>query len=120
MEPLPVKFWEIGSPVPERAMAFYSSVCGWDFGPKDEIGYYPAESGSDGIPGGIFDTQKGPPFGMICVQVPDLNRWIELAIDAGGGIAIPPTKVPDLESMFAVVLDPDGNRLGFFWQPQEK
>lgn len=120
MEPLPVKFWEIGSPAPERAMAFYRAVCGWEFGERDELGYYPAESGSEGIPGGIFDSNGVPPFEMICVPVPDLGEWIAKAIDSGGMVSIPPTQVPDLDAMFAVVLDPDGNRLGFFWEPHKQ
>jgi predicted enzyme related to lactoylglutathione lyase len=116
-DPLSVKFWEIGSPDPSRSKEFYGRVCGWQFEEPDELGYSPPSCGVDGIPGGIFDTLGGPPFGMICVKVPDLEFWIERAVEAGGTLTIPPTPVPDVDAKFAVVLDPDGNRLGFFWEP---
>lgn len=119
-EPAHVVFWEIGSPDPSRSAAFYERVCGWTFGPPDILGYRPASVGERGITGGILDTNGAPPFCMIYVQVDDLEASVAIALESGGTLAIPPTQVPELESRFAVVEDPDGNRVGFFSEPPTK
>lgn len=69
------------------------------------------------MPGGILDTQGGPSFSMLYVRVADLHDAIARALACGGVLVTPPTKVPELESMFAVVTDPTQNRLGFYWEP---
>jgi predicted enzyme related to lactoylglutathione lyase len=94
--------FEIHAEDPERAIAFYKAVFGWDF-PKwlEEPPYWavmtaPQDSTEKGINGGLLVRQGSAPKGgeavtaFVCtVQVDDINEIIEKIEKAGGTVALP-------------------------------
>ena len=109
-----VNYFEIGSPDPERAKAFYSTLLDLEIGePSMPARYSMVNEGQ----GGLWDTSTigGQTWAIFYVQVEDVRATIEQAQDLGATLVIPFTDNGDIE--FAHLLDPLGNRFGV-WRPK--
>ena len=109
-----VNYFEIGSPDPQAARAFYGGLFDWDIGqPSMPSGY----SSVEGSAGGLWDSTAagGASWAIFYVQVDDMSAAIERATGLGATVVIPLIDNGDIE--FAHLADPQGNRFGI-WRPK--
>jgi predicted enzyme related to lactoylglutathione lyase len=116
--------FEIHAGDPERAMAFYKAVFGWEFPPWMEQppywGVMTAPEGSEdlGINGGLMARMGGAPVegaavnAFVCtVQVDDYDKVHDRIMNAGGIVALP--KMPLVGMAWqGYYKDPEGNIFG--------
>ena len=109
-----VDYFEIGSPDPEEAKAFYGGLFGWEIEPPSMPARY---SMVDEARGGLWDTSEigGQSWAIFYVQVEDTGTAVERARALGATVAVPVTDNGDIE--FAHLVDPQGNRFGV-WTPK--
>ena len=117
-----VVHFEIHASEPDRAVAFYRTLLGWEFtkwdGPAD---YWLVKTGPDdqrGINGGLMRRHGPAPAEMqavnafVCtVDVPAVDEYVSKATAAGGTVALPKMAVPGV-GWLAYVKDTEGNILG--------
>jgi predicted enzyme related to lactoylglutathione lyase len=95
--------------------AFYTELFGWRLRLVDELDYALVEPGPGTLPGGIGSADETRAAGITTYfSVPDVELTLVRAVALGATVATPPWTVPGLGRM-AVILDPDGNRVGL-WQ----
>lgn len=112
--PNDVNYFEIGSPEPEAAKAFYGTLFSWDVGePSMPARYSMVNEGS----GGLWDTSEigGASYAIFYVQVDDVHAAIEKAQGLGAAVVMPFIDNGRIE--FAHLTDPQGNRFGV-WRPK--
>jgi uncharacterized protein len=110
-----IDYFEIGTPEPEAARAFYGSLFGWQIGPPAAPAQY-AMIETD--KGGLWDTAamgEGR-WAMFYVHVDDVQRTIDEAQRLGAQVAIP--LIDNGMITFAHLIDPLGNRIGI-WKPND-
>jgi predicted enzyme related to lactoylglutathione lyase len=109
-------FFEIHVDQPQRAIAFYGSVFGWEFEPQAGLPIdYWLITGA-GITGGLLQRPVPVPNGgtnaFLCtVAVPEFDRTAEAVAQAGGVVALPRFAVPG-RGWQGYFLDPEGNTFG--------
>jgi predicted enzyme related to lactoylglutathione lyase len=110
-----VNYFEIGSPDPDRAKAFYGSLFDWSVGEPSQAGYRTVE----GDRGGLWDTSGigGASWAIFYVQVDDVQATVTQAEGLGATVAVPFTDNGPIE--FAHLIDPQGNRFGV-WKPKQQ
>jgi predicted enzyme related to lactoylglutathione lyase len=123
--------FEIHAENPDRAIAFYQSMFGWQFckwdGPMD---YWTISTGSDaekGINGGMIRRIGPGPAEMqavnayVCtVDVPALDEYVAKTDPAGGTVALPKMPIPGI-GWLAYIKDTEGNIVGMMQHdPQAK
>jgi len=125
--PRPIHF-EIHADDPDRAVAFYKGLFGWEFtkweGPME---YWLVTTGKDpepGIDGGLMKRMGPPPTdgqavnAYVCtVGVENLDASIAKATGAGAVLAVPRMPLPGV-GYLAYVKDSEGNLLGLL-EPNE-
>lgn len=106
----------------ERAVAFYNEVFDWELSfqsyDKTEMAFFPATSGATGA-GGALVCQ--PPFyepsstfgPLVYFSCADSGTAAEKSERAGGRIEVPKTPLPGGQGYVSIVIDPEGNRIGF-------
>ena len=111
--PRPVHF-EIHADDPERAAEFYEGVFGWQIakweGPVD---YWLVTTGPEegpGINGAIMQRVRGGTT-YNTIDVPSVDEYIELILQAGGEVVMQKTVVPRVGYM-AYCADTEGNVFG--------
>lgn len=107
-----VVHFEISAENPERAVAFYRDVFGWEFRRWElEEGYYTVSTGEGpGIDGGLFKRREV--VGHVnTVDVPDLDAFLEKVVAAGGEVTIPKFAIPGV-GWFAYVKDTERSVVG--------
>jgi predicted enzyme related to lactoylglutathione lyase len=110
-----VVHFEISADNPDRAVAFYKDVFGWDFqkweGPTD---YWLVRTGPDGQPGingGLF-VRKGPMTGHVnSIDVPSIDEFLAKVTAHGGEIAVPKMPIPGV-GWLAYAKDTEGSIFG--------
>lgn len=110
-----VDYFEVGSPHPDAARAFYGGLFGWRIGPPSSPAQYAAvEDGK----GGLWDSSGigGGAWAVFYVRVDDVAKAVADAERLGGGVAIPLVDNGAIE--FAHLIDLDGNRFGV-WKPKD-
>lgn len=109
-----VNYFEIGTPDPDAARAFYGSLFGWTFGDASPQGYRMINTEQ----GGLWDTSSlsGATWAIFYVQVDDVAAAISQAESLGASVAVPLVDNGRIE--FAHLVDPDGNRFGV-WRPKQ-
>jgi uncharacterized protein len=112
----PVVHFEIGCRDKEKTRAFYARLFGWeasDFGPAAMI-----NTGSkEGIQGHITVLGHEPHnYITFYVQVDDLQKYLDRAVELGGRAIIPPTEIPGGMGSFAWLADAEGTIVGI-WKP---
>jgi len=126
-----VMHFEIHAENPERAIAFYQGVFGWQFqkwdGPMD---YWLIKTGEDterGINGGMIRRMGPGPAEMqavnayVCtIGVTAIDESVAKALAAGAVLALPKMPIPGI-GWLAYVKDTEGNILGVMQpDPQAK
>ena len=114
-----VTWFEVGTPDPEGARAFYGELFGWTF---DVQGPYSIVQTGPGhpLPGGIQDTRvsaDGTParYAVPCVQVDDVAAVCRRTESLGGKVLVPATQAPN-GLVYAHIVDPTGAQIGV-WTP---
>src|SRR5471030_1568454 len=114
-----VVHFEVHAENPERAIAFYQAVFGWQFtkwdGPMD---YWLIVTGPDterGINGGMIRRMGPGPLDMqavnayVCtIGVTKIDESVTKALAAGGVLALPKMPIPGI-GWLAYVKDTEGN-----------
>jgi predicted enzyme related to lactoylglutathione lyase len=109
-----VNYFEIGSPEPEAAKAFYGALFDWEVGePSMPARYSMVDEGH----GGLWDTSQmgGASYAIFYVQVDDVHAAIDRAQELGATVVVPFIDNGGIE--FAHLTDPQGNRFGI-WRPK--
>lgn len=97
-----------------KATTFYSALFGWNIAEMPGFEGYPMWRAPNGISGGGLaprDDEFTQPRSY--VEVDSIDDTIAAAVDAGGKVAVVKSEITPT-SWWAVVLDPDGNRIGLF------
>ena len=115
-----IAYFEIQASNPEKTIAFYESVFGWNF-IKEEfvpIEYYRIET--NGMNGGLLKRPaKTPPqeFGtnaFTCsVEVEDFDATAKKILESGGTVALPKFAIPG-RCWQGYFIDTDSNTFGIF------
>lgn len=108
-------WYELMTPDPEGAKAFYDAVVGWNIGPGvPEYQGYRMIGRSDGkFAGGILPItdemrERGArPVWLGYINVDDVNRAVVDTEAAGGSVILPPMGIPNVGTT-ALVRDPQG------------
>ncbi|MFL6760037.1 VOC family protein [Sphingomonas sp.] len=108
-------WYELMTPDPEGAKAFYDAVVGWDIGPAvAEYNGYRMIGRSDGkFAGGVLQLtdemqQHGArPTWLGYILVPDVDRSVAAIEQAGGKTYVAATDIPNV-GRIAMVADPQG------------
>lgn len=110
-----VDYFEIGTPDPAAARAFYGDVFDWTFGPSGSGGYAMVNSEGDELVGGLWDTSAmgAPNWAIFYIAVADIEATLDAAVTHGASVAMP--LVDNGTIRFAHLIDPTGNRFGV-WQ----
>lgn len=116
-----VTHFEIHADDPDRAVAFYSALLGWQFqkwgGPME---YWLVTTGPDGTPGinGGLMKRQHPLSGndgviaYVCTaMVSDLDGLIVRGRELGGAVALPKMPIPGM-GWLAYLKDTEGNVFG--------
>lgn len=109
---------ELFSSDPERSVAFYGALFGWEAEPPNAEfgGYVNFRSHGVRIAGLMRNDGRGvPDLWTTYLSVPDAAATVEAATAAGGQVHVAPMSVGDLGVM-AAVTDASGAFIGF-WQP---
>ncbi|MCI0737629.1 MAG: VOC family protein [Gemmataceae bacterium] len=114
--------FEIHADNPERAVAFYRDIFGWEFtkwgGPVD---YWLIKTGPDGTPGingGLIRRQGPAPAGgqavnayACTIDTPNLDQFVQKVTEKGGVIVVPNMPIPGV-GWLAYATDSEGNIFG--------
>lgn len=114
--------FELHASDPQKAIAFYSAVFGWNFqpweGPMEYWLIMTGDPNTPGIDGGLMRRQGPPPprgsavNAFVCtIAVEDLDATTALVIANGGDIALPKMPVPGI-GWIGYFHDLDGNLIG--------
>ncbi len=114
--PNPVVHFEIGCRDREKANGFFTALFDWktsDYGPLSKS----IDTGSASGIGGFMTALGHEPhnYVMVYVEVDDVSKYIEKAVELGGSVFIPETEVPG-QGSFAWIRDLDENTIGL-WKP---
>lgn len=117
-----VVHFEIHAEQPERAIAFYSAVFGWQF-PQwmdDYWGVITGGEGEAGIDGGLLPRRGPAPVSgapvnafMCTVSVDDVEAYAQKAAEHGGEIVVPRMSIPGAGHVM-YCSDTEGNIFGLF------
>lgn len=107
--PNPVVSWQIISRDPAATADFYSQLFNSRVSQSNALGYREISTGADGIDGGVWPAppQLDRPFVQLFVEVDDVESYVSKATSLGAKVIIPPSVLPDGDSM-AVLHDPGG------------
>lgn len=114
--------FEIHATEPERAVAFYKTVFGWEFkkwdGPMDYWTIKTVPDGQPGINGGLVRRHGAAPVegqavnSYVCtIDAPSVDEYVAKATKAGGTIALPKMPIPGI-GWLAYIKDTEGNIVG--------
>lgn len=120
-KPDKVSWFEIPADDTNRASNFYSQVFGWsmaDMGggslsaltaPSDDT-MTPLEPGS--INGDISPRNEVFDKPLIVITVEDIDAKLKMVQNAGGKIAMQRTEVAEMQMIWAIICDTEGNKVG--------
>jgi predicted enzyme related to lactoylglutathione lyase len=113
--PNPIVRWQIVTPEPAKAAAFYRDLFGWELSSANSMGYRElrvgAESGAP-VDGGVWPAPPGQPgFVQVFIEVEDIDARIAKATGLGAKTIVPKSVLPDGDTI-AVLLDPTGISFG--------
>lgn len=109
-------WYELLTPEPERAIAFYEAVVGWKFGdrPADGPDYRMIIAPNGENTGGMMPLwremidQGAKPTWLFYIGVDDVDVAVERITAAGGSVHLPARNIPAVGRL-AMVADPQGN-----------
>ena len=102
----------------DRAMLFYSSVFGVNFGDfvtihDSKMAYFPFEKGKDGASGALVQGEVYVPTldgAIIYLSVQDIDDVLAKAVAEGSAILFPKTRINE-NGFVAEIADSEGNRI---------
>ena len=115
--------FEIHAENPQRAIAFYSGLFGWQFQKWGEMDYWAVTTGPAGTPGidgGLLPRRgENPSMGgdhsivsYVCtVDVPKVDDSVAQLGTLGGVVVVPKMAIPGV-GWLAYAKDPEGNIFG--------
>ena len=115
-----IGYFEIQSSDPQRDVAFYKNVFGWNFIKQEKlpIEYYRIETST--ISGGLLQrpahvarTGAGTNAYVCSIEVNDFDKYSDLILKNGGQVAMAKFAIPG-RCWQGYFLDPDGNTFGIF------
>lgn len=120
----PVIWFEIGVADLQQAEAFYAALLGWTFRPFEEydpVNYHIVATPDGTLGGALVRIQASPIEGtadgsgtVVYAAVDDLDAAVHKARSLGGGVVHAPRVIGSADGWFAIVTDPDGNRVGLW------
>jgi uncharacterized protein len=123
-----ISWFEIGVSDLERATKFYETIFGVKLSPLDlpniKMRMFPLED-PIGVGGAIVDsggfhkpsTTDGP---LVYLNGnPDVQQVLDKVEAAGGKIMVPKTQISPEYGFMAVIIDPEGNRIGLHSIPDQ-
>ena len=123
-----ISWFEIPSTNLNRAQKFYETIFGISLTPEDlpnfKMRMFPIED-KMGVGGAIVDSggfhkpsaTEGP---LIYLNAnPDVQNVLDKVEAAGGKIMVPKTEISPDYGYMAVIIDTEGNRIGFHSIPQQ-
>lgn len=117
MPPTPVLQWQLISPEPVQATAFYEKAFGWRFDSANALGYRALPAQPPGIGGGIWPAPPGVnAFVQLFIGVDDVVASVEACTRLGAQLIVPVSTLPD-GAVMAVLRDPQGVSFGLMQQP---
>jgi len=107
-------WYELITPDPDGAKAFYDAVVGWDIAPpaSDQIDYREIRAG-DGAAGGVLrltaemEAHGARPIWLGYIGVDDVDQSVAVVEQAGGKALMPAFNVPNV-GRIAMAADPQG------------
>jgi predicted enzyme related to lactoylglutathione lyase len=117
MESYRIVHFEIPADQPEKLVQFYADLFGWKMqkNPMPNFDYWVCFTGEGpGIDGAIMKRVNPQQTVTNYVSVPQVDDVLGKAKSLGAQVVVPKAVVPG-HGWFGVVLDPQGNPLGF-WQ----
>jgi predicted enzyme related to lactoylglutathione lyase len=114
-----ISYFELHTPDPARAQAFYGELFNWKFKDLEIPGqeYFEVQSGGD-LPGGMMRAGRGAPAGFLSYfAVGNLDASLAKAKSLGATVVKERTDIP--EGSFAVITDPVGATLAL-WQKSDR
>ena len=109
----PVVHFEIGSRDGKRLQSFYGEMFDWKINPIGVVGFI-TTAAEKTINGHINQLGHEPHnYVTIYVQVPDVQTYLDRAVELGAKMLVPETPIPGTGS-FAWIADPEGNIIGLF------
>jgi predicted enzyme related to lactoylglutathione lyase len=125
-QPASVIWFEIWVSDLDRAEAFYGPLMGWTFRPFEEYdpeNYHLVSMPTDALGGALVRIRSSArpavgdgPRTVVYAAVHDLNVAVAQARTLGAAIVQEPCEIGSVDGWFAMVEDPDGNRLGLWSQ----
>jgi uncharacterized protein len=113
----PVVWFEIAGRDLDTLTRFYGDLLGWKVDAGNPQRYGMVDTGAEGgIPGGIY--APGDPVGeyvSFYAAVQGLEEYLERAGRLGGKVVQPPTPISETARV-AMLLDPEGHRIGLLEQ----
>jgi predicted enzyme related to lactoylglutathione lyase len=109
-----VVHFEIPADSPERAIAFYSRVFGWEFQKWDgPMPYWMVKTGEGepGINGGLMPRQAPGSSTVNTITVDSVDTSVASIQKAGGTLVVPKMAIPGV-GWLAYCNDPEGNTFG--------
>jgi hypothetical protein len=113
-----VCFLEVPADNPEALQDFYTKMFGWSFEriPGD-FRYWKIHMGADSPKGGLTARQDPAHTPVNYVKVQSVSESLTQAEGLGATLVVPKKPVPGA-GWFAVLLDPQGNRIGLWEEDQ--
>jgi uncharacterized protein len=112
----PLCHFELMTENPEKCMAFYTKVLGWEFKDSGMPGYTMIGTGQPPEGGMMKRPPEAPHAAMnVYFMVQDIADTLGKVTKAGGSVIVPKTPIPNVGS-FAIFADPDGITVGIFQQ----
>lgn len=101
---------------PDRAVAFYAGVLGWEINRYAEAPYWLVTAGADDEPGAngaLTVRDESHPYPVLIAGVDDLDKTLQRVDEHGGVLVQPKMPVPGV-GWSAYVKDSEGNLVGLF------
>lgn len=109
-----VTHFEIPATDPQKSMAFYKAVLGWEFTRWGDENYWLTTTGSDELPGinGAVMKRKDPAQPVVTTaEVANLEETIQAIEKNGGQVVVPKMPIPTV-GWLVYFKDPDGMIMG--------
>lgn len=123
-----ISWFEIPTADIERAAKFYETIFGISMIPMDmpniKMRMFPLDDMMTQVGGALVDSggfhkasaTDGP---LVYLNAnPDVQQVLDKVVAAGGSIMVPKTEISPEYGFMAVIIDPEGNRIGLHSVPQ--
>jgi predicted enzyme related to lactoylglutathione lyase len=113
--PNPIIHFEVAAQNGKNSIDFYNQLFDWKIEFDQKMNYGMVAQQGSGIGGGVYQTKDGvPPHVTFYVQVDDLQKYLDKAVQLGGKVTLSPTQISPEIGWCAMFTDPDGNAIGLF------